>query len=149
MPNQGGLGLGAYQSGVTFHSARLKMVSGSASLDIAAGLRPKTIGLKIVSARWGLPGNWADVTPNVRDNVARGQTIYADFRFLNSDPIQGQRKVLEIEYATSKKKGTVKIAEGGSHGPITTIQTCDQLLFLPPLPCRCGLGGPFLTPDPY
>jgi len=35
LPNPMGLGLGAYKSGVTFHSARLKMLSGSALLDSA------------------------------------------------------------------------------------------------------------------
>jgi hypothetical protein len=35
IPNSSGLGLSAWQCGVTFHSARLKMISGSASLDSA------------------------------------------------------------------------------------------------------------------
>jgi hypothetical protein len=113
MPNPKRLGLGAEQSEVTFHSARLRMVSGHALADPASDLAAKSRRPTILSARWGNGDTWADVTPLVREAVAKGETVLANTDFLKSDPINGTVKQLQIAYEKSGTKETANIDEGG------------------------------------
>jgi len=115
MPHSRRPGLATFEGRVTYHSMRLRMVSGHAAVDNGGADLPAKPGLPtIVSARWGCDDTWADVTANVRQTVAREEIVYADYLFLKSDPAPGKMKQLEITYKIAGRQQTANINNKGS-----------------------------------
>jgi D-alanyl-D-alanine-carboxypeptidase/D-alanyl-D-alanine-endopeptidase len=77
--------------------------------------------LEIVRARYGAPGNWVDVTQQVRDHVKNGRVEVLSGNELAGDPAYGVAKVLEVEYRLAGKTDVRRVDEG-------------QVLVLPPGP---------------
>jgi Concanavalin A-like lectin/glucanases superfamily len=109
LPNTGQPGLGAWKSAVTYHSARLRMISGEAISE--SELKKPSLGPKIMKARWGGGKNWADVTVQVRRAVGQGNTVRAKSDFVGADPTPGWRKHLEITYERDGQQKSVSIDE--------------------------------------
>jgi hypothetical protein len=109
LPNGGQPGLGAWTSSATFHSARLRFVSGETIPE--SEYQKPSFGLKIVKARSGGGNNWADVSVPVRRAVDEGKTVFAKRDFLGADPTPGWRKHLEITYEKDGQQKNVSINE--------------------------------------
>ena len=109
LPNAGEPGVGALKSAATFHSARLRVVSGEA-IPESESQKP-SLGPKIIQARWGGGNNWADVGVQVRRAVGEGKTVIAKPSFLGADPTPGWRKHLEITYKKDGQQKNVSIDE--------------------------------------
>jgi hypothetical protein len=111
LPSPREIGLGAWDSRVTFHSVRVRVLSGDASSAPTMTEPPPTIA--IVAARWG-GGNKADVTQRVREAVRNGEWVWATPDFLHSDPDPGWRKGLDITFDKSGKRQSAGVGEGGA-----------------------------------
>jgi hypothetical protein len=109
LPTAGQPGLGAWKSAVTFHSARLRVVSGEAIPE--AEYQKSSFGPKIIKARWGGGNYWADVSVQVRQAVNEGKTVVAKPGFLGADPTPGWRKHLEITFESDGQQQRVSIDE--------------------------------------
>jgi hypothetical protein len=109
LPNSGQPGLGAWKSAVTYHSARLRMISGEAIPE--SDFKKRSIGPKIMKARWGGGKNWADATVQVARAVSQGNAVRAKSDFVGADPTPGWRKHLEITYEKDGQQQRVSIDE--------------------------------------
>jgi hypothetical protein len=109
LPNAGQPGLGVWKSTATFHSARLRVVSGDAIPEV--DYHPPAVGPKITKARWGGGNNWADVSVQVRRAVGEGKTVVAKPGFLGADPTPGWRKHLEIKFEKDGQPKNISIDE--------------------------------------
>ncbi len=114
LPNPGQPGLGAWQTATTFHSARLRLVSGEGIPESAYQKQP---GPKIVNARWGGGSNWTDVTMSVQRTVGEGKIVWSTVDFLRADPTPGSRKRLEITFEKDGQQQSVSLREGRKWTP--------------------------------
>ncbi len=105
------LELGSGKSEVIFHSARLRMLSGTATVAPSRPT-PELHGPTILSAHWGSGKKWADVTLKVRDSVEKGLPIWATTKSLKADPTKGWTKELRIVFEANGTKGQLTIPEG-------------------------------------
>jgi hypothetical protein len=119
MPDPQRFGFGAYNAHVTFHSIRLRMISGHATDDSAtagppsAGSPTNSNRPAIVKARWGRRETWVDVTAVVQEAVAKGEVVYANSGFLKVDPTEGRKKQLQITFKLGDTEQAANINEGG------------------------------------
>ena len=109
LPNAGQPGLGVWKSSATFHSARLRVVTGEAIPE--SEYQKSSFGPKIIKARWGGGNKWADVSVPVQRAVGEGKTVFAKREFLGADPTPGWRKHLEITFEKDGQQKSVSIDE--------------------------------------
>jgi hypothetical protein len=110
MPTPRQIGVGAWKAQITFHSIRLRILSGEATAAAAMTERPPTV--RIVGARFGGGSNWSDVTQAALACIRNGEPVWAAVWCLHVDPTPGWRKHLDLNFDNSGKPEAASFDEG-------------------------------------
>ena len=91
--------------GIRVESATITEITGE-------GKKLHSLPVTIISARWGGGEHWVDVTGIVKELLTAGADIWATNEAMQSDPLIGYAKQLEITYTKDGQKKDIQVDEG-------------------------------------